>query len=106
MNRDVTTDPLPQRRDADHGPLGRLKAFWHQWGTLIQGVWLIIVSAAILIVAVAFYGSQHATDQAAREACVRSRQFGPPLADAYARYRILNPAQLRAYRATLPDSCP
>jgi hypothetical protein len=75
-------------------------------GAAHHRLWLIAVSVAVLVVAVAFVRSQQATQRAARASCERSREFGPPLADAYGKYGILNDRQLKAYRATLPKSCP
>lgn len=43
---------------------------------------------------------------AAKASCERTVQFGPPLADAYAKYRILTPRQIVAYRETIPKECP
>lgn len=42
----------------------------------------------------------------AKAACHRSIVFGPALAVAYERYHILTPQQIRAYRASIPESCP
>lgn len=94
------------RRLSDQGRGGRIRAFWHQWGNLVTGVWLIIVSVAVLWIGVAFAHNQKTTADSARDSCRRALKFGPALADAYERYDILNPQQLAAYRATLPRSCP
>lgn len=108
----MTRDPLgqgappPRRRLADHGRVGAFLAWWREWGSLITGVWLIAISAVLLVVAFAFYGSQSANARSSQLACERSREFGPALANAYERYRILNPRQLQAYRQTIPSRCP
>jgi hypothetical protein len=40
-----------------------------------------------------------------RSQCRRTRLYGPDIARAYAKYRILSPAKVRAYRATIPRRC-
>jgi hypothetical protein len=104
----TSADPAdtPRRRTADQGRIGRLLAFWRAWGLLVTGVWLIAVSACLLVVAVAFYSTQSATEESARVSCERSRVFGPAIANAYERFEILTPEQLEAYRQTIPTACP
>jgi hypothetical protein len=110
------TDRTPTRRLSDHGAKGRFVAWWREWGQLVTGVWLLIVSFAVLLVGVEFYKSQAATSRAAKEACVRSRQFGPRLIDFYesAQYRVpsgavrhvLTHREAGQYRQSIPTSCP
>lgn len=96
----------PRRRSEDKGRLGKFRAWWREWGQLITGAWLILISCVLLWVAVSFVRSKSATDTAARDSCNRSRIFGPPIANAYEKFGVLNTEQLKAYRATIPDVCP
>ena len=42
--------------------------------------------------------------EAVRVSCLRTRKFGPKLADAYLRFHILTLAEVAAYRATIPPA--
>lgn len=93
-------------RAGDHGWTGRLHVWLHDWEGLVVGVWLILVSVAVVVVTIAFVSDQNATDRAARVSCERARIFSPAIADAYAKYKILTPAQVKAYRQSIPEHCP
>lgn len=110
----MTHPPVkPQRRRVDHGPFSGVRAWWERWGDLATGLWLVGVTVVLVWVAVGFYQSQRRQERDSAVAayqstlsCRRSRAFGPPLADAYGRFRILNTEQLENYRATIPEKCP
>lgn len=102
----TVSPPTPRRRLEDQGRRGRVLAAWRRWGQLATGLWLVVVSVAVMVVSVAFLREQDRTRDAARASCERARSFGPALARAYQRYAILTPAELRAYRATIPETCP
>lgn len=94
-------------------------------GGLWLGVWLLTLA----MTSVAWHVASNANDRSAtaaatasgvahdaarnaqvareqtRAACERTRIFGPDLADAYAKYKILGPASLKAYRDGLPTRC-
>lgn len=96
----------PRRRAEDHGLRARVRAFWDRWGQLITGIWLIMVSTGLILIAIQFYSGKSATDTAARVACDRGRKFGPPLADYYARENVFTQEQLAEFRALIPTKCP
>lgn len=90
-------------------------------------IWRVLWTASLLVSAFAWYRAEDGRHDAIREvqaqaraanvravqakaqthdSCERSRIFGPALADAYAKYHILKPRELQAYRDGLPKSCP
>jgi hypothetical protein len=79
--------------------------WWRTWGNLILGVWLISVTLVLVAVISVYSIDQRNTAENARASCERSQEFGPALARAYLRYRILTPEQVKAYRATIPTNC-
>lgn len=97
---------IPTRRASDKGILGRVRAWWDEWGQLLMGAWLLVVSAVVLWVAVSFYQSQRDTAQAAKVACQRSKKLGPQIADYYARDPAFPQDVLVLYRRTIPKTCP
>ena len=72
--------------------------------------WLSVTAACVLFTA--FGGAAYAIVQVSQQAgsaedaasvsCKRTVQFGPPLADAYARYQILTPGQIAALLKMVP----
>jgi hypothetical protein len=103
----MTHPPVtPQRRAADRGHLQSLRVWWERWGDLILGAWLICVSIVLLVVAIQFKQSQHATAQAAKTACVRSQQFGPRLVAFLEHGGVFTHTEAQAYRASIPKTCP
>lgn len=110
------TDKTPHRRVSDRGRRGQVVTWWREWGQLVTGVWLLIVSLAVLWVGVEFYKSQTATARAAKVSCQRSRQFGPRLIDFYEwaqftlpsgeRKHVLTKDEADLYRASIPKTCP
>lgn len=103
----------PQRRAVDRGRFQAARAWWERWGDPVMSGWLFVVTIVLVWVAVAYYHSQHRQERDAAVAayqstlsCRRTRAFGPPIADAYGRFRILNAKQLISYRATIPKRCP
>ena len=105
MTGTATADPPPRRRLEDQGRLGATIAWWTRYGQLITGLWLIVVSGAVLALALNVRSDQQRTRWQARDACQRTRAFAPSLAKAYARYSILTAAELAQYRRTIPRSC-
>ena len=92
-----------------------------KYGSVIQlVVGTIVLGLAIAVVVLAFQikGTSDKTEsiardnatrsalntEAVRQSCLRTRKFGPKLADAYARYHWLTPAEVQAYRATIPPA--
>jgi quinol-cytochrome oxidoreductase complex cytochrome b subunit len=110
----VTHPPVtPQRRAVDQGPFRAPRAWWERWGGLITAIWLFIVTAVLIYVALAFYYSQRRQEHDAAVAayqstlyCRRTIAFGPALATAYQRFQILDTAQLKNFRETIPEKCP
>ena len=110
------TDRTPHRRVTDHGAKGRFVGWWREWGQLVTGIWLIIVSVAVFVVGIQFYKSQADTAKAAKQACIRSRQFSPRLIDFFEfgqyvlpdgqRKHVLSHREAAAYRASIPKTCP
>lgn len=111
------TDKTPARRTGDQGTKGKFVSWWREWGQLVTGVWLLIVSLTVAVVAIQFYNSQAATAKAAKSSCQRSRQFSPRLIDFYewAQYTIpdgagprhvLSHREADLYRASIPTTCP
>lgn len=92
---------------------GRVRRWWLEYGQLVLGAWLICVSLFVAQQARLYRHDQqrlrveavHARRQS-QELCRRARIFGPPIAAAYARYHILTPAQVEAYRSSIPVACP
>jgi hypothetical protein len=101
----MVVEQHPKRRVGDYGWVGRVLAWYRRWGLLITGLWLIGVSIAVLVVAVAFVDSQQATERNARVACVRSKEIGPWVIRDYADRRVLPPAVLAKYRELIPKTC-
>lgn len=67
---------------------------------------MAVVATASSTVAIVKVSAQAGrAERAARENCVRTMRFSPRLADAYQKYDILSPEQLRAYRETIPSTC-
>ena len=69
----------------------------------------MIASLAIVFAVWSWVRLDQSLDRAERQArisCERSRAFGPALAVAYRRYKILSPPQLEAYVSTIPKACP
>ena len=93
----------------------RLRDFVDRWGDVITLVFAtVLVCFAILIGDVALQIRQKSIQDAhnsavarrtSRQSCLRTREFGPALADAYERFHILSTEQLRSYRATIPRTC-
>lgn len=109
----MTHPEVPQRRRVDHGPFRSVRAWWGRWGGLLTSAWLFVVTGVVVWLAALVYQSQRQQERDAATAayqstlsCRRTVAFGPALADAYARYRILTPAQLAKYRESLPSRCP
>lgn len=92
---------------------GRVRGWWREYGQLLLGAWLIAVSLFVAQQARLYRHDQqrlrveavHARKQS-QELCKRARIFGPPIAHAYAKYHILTPAQVQAYRSSIPVACP
>ena len=103
-----TTNPpvQPRKRTEDTGPLGMIVAWWHRYGYLIMGVWLLSVSIAVVIIALQVRADQVATKTAARTACERAREFAPRLIDDYEARGIFSREDLAAYRRSIPKTCP
>ncbi len=108
--------------DLKDGWKKKLLLFQEKWGStisLVTGVVAVCAAIGLIVLATFYRASENDRTQrneeaakaavvAARQAkvsCRRSRTFGPPLADAYARYKILTPKQVAAYRLTIPTSC-
>ena len=75
---------------------------------VLAAVATALATTATVVAVVSLSRVSASADEAVRNArasCVRSRTFGPALARAYERYRILKPAELKAYRASLPRRC-
>lgn len=78
---------------------------------LLYVVTTAAVIEAIFIAILLIQNAHQAADiqdfkDTATVACVRSKVFGPSLADAYERYNILNETQLEVYRDSIPERCP
>jgi hypothetical protein len=101
----MTGEHHQRRRIGDHGIVGRMLAWYRRWGLLITGLWLIFVSVAVLIVAVAFVDSQKTTECNARVACIRSKEIGPYVIEDYQARGVLPPKVLVKYQALIPTSC-
>lgn len=99
-------EQTPQRRKVDRGHFRRLRAWWERWGGLVNSLWLFAVTAVVLVVAVQFWHSQAATATAARVACERSRDLGPPVLADYQHRHVLTVKQLERYRTLIPKTCP
>jgi hypothetical protein len=72
---------------------------------------LMVMALTVTVVLLAMANAHQGRDidafkQSTRETCLRTKTYGPSLADAYAKYSILNDGQLKAYRDGLPTSCP
>lgn len=72
---------------------------------------LLGVAQGFLIAVLLVQNSHQTSDiqqfkDAARASCVSRKTYGPALATAYEKYRILNLDQIAAYRADLPTDCP
>lgn len=52
------------------------------------------------------WDTQRATARATKEACIRSREFGPALVDGLEQHRIVSQKVIRFYRDTIPTVCP
>jgi hypothetical protein len=97
---------IPHRRASDQGRLGRFRSWWTEWGQLIMGAWLLVVSIVVLWVAVGFWQSQRDTARAARVSCERSKAFGPRVADDYEKRGVFTRRELDDYRSSIPRRCP
>lgn len=100
------TEEVPRRRAGDDTAKGRLVAWWRRWGQLITGVWLMLVSTILTVLALGFYQQKSDTANAARISCQRSKALGPKLADYYARDPAFPQDVLKLYRRTIPHVCP
>jgi hypothetical protein len=107
--------PLRRSTDSRYPRLRAFKVWWQSgWGLLIQGVWLLLVTAVVIIAVISYAIDQHHASETARAACERSQKYGPKLADAYGKYHILSdrpgphgePSELDSYRSSIPKSCP
>lgn len=100
------TDKTPHRRTSDQGRKGRARSWWRDYGQLVTGTWLIVVSIVSFWVAIEFYQSQAATSRAAKLNCQRARAYGPALANFFERERAFPGRVLEQYRRTIPKTCP
>lgn len=102
------TDPEPTRRATDrlHPRLLALHRWWENWGQLLSGIWLIIVSIVLASAVIIYAVDSHDSAIALKASCIRTKKFGPALAVAYAKYHILTAEQLVEYRKTIPTKCP
>lgn len=99
-------EATPQRRKVDQKRFPELREWWGRWGGLIKGVWGVALSIVLVWVALGLRASQHETDVAAKQGCLRSRDLGPAVLADYGRRRVLTPKQLERYRALIPKTCP
>lgn len=123
MDRVTHPKQPPQRRESDRGTFRRVLAWWHDWGQLVVGIIAVSAAVGLLIVGLEVKGIEQqnarqrtATALAARQSCIRSRQFGPRLIDfyEYAQYtlprgqrrHVLTHRQAAQYRASIPKTCP
>jgi hypothetical protein len=105
VSPDRTVFRHPSQREADRGRLGRALGWYQRWGLLLTGLWLIGVSLAVLVVAVAFVRSQQTTERNARVACVRGMQIGPWIVKDYEQRQALPSSVLEQYRKLIPKTC-
>lgn len=96
----------PGRRETDHTRRAKVLAFWRDWGSLVVGVGLILVSLVVLKVALEQRDDDRRTEAAARASCERTKEFGVPIADFFEREGVLTTEQLAAYRRSIPKQCP
>lgn len=126
-------DP-PRRRAEDKGTLiGRFTGWWRRWKDPIIAPLAILTAIACLYLGYRVYefnkdraqdakvvrvivqeqakisaareADARATATAARISCMRSRQFGPVIADFYLK-NGLDPKLIARYRETIPKTCP
>lgn len=93
------------RRLSDHGFAGSALAWFKEWGLLVLGSWLCVVSVVLIWVAVNFAESQNRTEHNAYVACVRSQLIGPSVVKDYEDRGALPPAVLAAYKKLIPKDC-
>lgn len=110
------TDPAsrhPLRRLSDQGRVNRAIAWWREYGALIAGVWLIVVSAAVLAIAWKVRQDENvrhrqevATAVAARSSCLRSKKVGPAIVIDWERRGVLPHTTAQQYLASIGRPCP
>lgn len=88
--------------------LEALRAWYEKWLIVIQAMTaagLIVTAIFVSFVAWSLYSYRSYGDQLVQRQCHRSREFGPPVAEFYARERVLTGRELDRYKATIPAHC-
>jgi len=100
--RRFTRSPLGQR-------MPHLVAWIDRWGPYIAAAACVVCFVASIVSATALAIGLAAKDDVADSAslsCNRSRAFGPYVATDYERRHVMPAEKLRAYRRTIPRTCP